>query len=66
VAQFACTALVWNGELKADGSSLWDLIGLMAMPDSEVVLEVDGPDALRAVESLVAVLGSPGGEDYTL
>ena len=64
--QFSCTVTVWNGEVRADGKSLWDLIGLMAMPDSEVVLEVDGPDASKAVDPLADVLASPGGEDYTI
>ncbi|MBP3953777.1 HPr family phosphocarrier protein [Gemmata sp. G18] len=64
--QYACTVTVWNGDARADGKSLWDLILLVAMQDAEIVLEVDGPDALRAVEPLVEVLASPGGEDYTI
>lgn len=64
--QFACTVTVWNGEARADGKSLWDLIMLVVMPNSEIVLEVAGPDAHKAVDPLAAVLASPGGEDYTI
>jgi phosphotransferase system HPr-like phosphotransfer protein len=41
------------------------LIGLVVMPDMEVVLEVDGPDAAMALEPLCEILAAPGGEDYT-
>jgi phosphotransferase system HPr (HPr) family protein len=64
--QYACTITVWNGEARADGKNLWDLIMLVALPGAEVVLEVDGPDAPHALEPLAEVLGSPGGEDYTI
>lgn len=64
--QFACAVTVWNGEARADGTSLTDLIMLVVMPDSEVVLEVDGPDAPRALDPLAEVLASPGGEDYSI
>src|SRR5439155_26411592 len=60
--QFACTVTVWNGEARADGKNLWDLIMLVVLPDVEVVLEVDGPDAPRALDPLAEVLASPGGE----
>jgi len=32
----------------------------------EVILEVVGPDAAEAIESLAAILGAAGGEDYTI
>ncbi len=64
--QYVCAVTVWNGDTRADGTSLTDLIMLIALPDSEVVLEVDGPDALKAVDPLASVLASPGGEDYTI
>lgn len=65
-SRFACTVTVWNGETRADGKNIWDLIMLVVLPDAEVVLEVDGPDAPAAVDPLTAVLASPGGEDYTI
>lgn len=64
--QYSCTVTVWNGEARADGKDLWELILLVALPDSEVILELEGPDAPHAVEPLAAILGSPGGEDYTI
>ena len=64
--QYACTVTVWNGEARADGKNIFDLILLVVLPDTEVVLEVDGPDAPKALDPLAEVLGSPGGEDYTI
>jgi len=64
--QYTCIVTVWNGDTKADGKSLTDLIMLIAMPDSDVILEVDGPDALEALETLAAILAAANGEDYTI
>jgi phosphotransferase system HPr (HPr) family protein len=64
--KFACSITVWNGESKADGRDIFGLVMLLVFPGSDVVLEVDGPDAQHAVETLAEVLGSPGGEDYTI
>ena len=44
---------------RVDGKSLWDLMLLAAMPNTEVTVEVDGPDAPAALEALVAVLRAP-------
>lgn len=64
--QFTCSVTVWNGEQKADGTNIIDLVLLVVLPDTEVILEVDGPDAPKAVEPLAGILASPGGEDYTI
>jgi phosphocarrier protein HPr len=64
--QYASTVTVYNGDRRADGKSIWDLIGLLVFPGMEVVLEVEGPDAAPAIEPLAAILGAPGGEDYTI
>lgn len=64
--QYASTVVVHNGDRHADGKSIWDLIGLLVFPGMEVVLEVEGTDAATAVEALAAILGAPGGEDYTI
>ncbi|MCE9560917.1 MAG: HPr family phosphocarrier protein [Planctomycetes bacterium] len=61
----ACEVWVWHGDVRADGKDLWALIGLVVMPDSEVILEVDGPDAAATIEPLCEILAAPGGEDYT-
>jgi phosphotransferase system HPr-like phosphotransfer protein len=57
---------VWNGEVRADGKSVFDLILLVVLPETEVVLEVEGPDATAAFDSLAKVLAAEGGEDYTI
>jgi phosphocarrier protein HPr len=62
--RYLASVTVWNGDLRADGKSVMDLIMLIAMPDSDVVLEVEGPDAALALEPLVAILSAPSGEDY--
>lgn len=64
--QFTCAVTVWNGEQKADGTNIIDLVLLVVLPDTEVILEVDGPDAPKALEPLAGILASPGGEDYTI
>jgi phosphotransferase system HPr-like phosphotransfer protein len=58
--------VVLNGDLKADGKDLWALIALCVFPDSDVILEVDGADAVAALDALAEVLGAPNGEDYTI
>lgn len=64
--RFAAAVTVRNGDLAVDGKSLWDLLMLLAFEGTDVVLEVDGPDAAAAVEPLAAILAAPGGEDYTI
>ena len=64
--QYACAVIVYNGDRRADGKNIWDLIGLLVFPGMEVILEVDGADAATALEPLAAILGAPGGEDYTI
>jgi phosphotransferase system HPr (HPr) family protein len=64
--QYACAVTVWNGDTRADGKSLLDLILLVALPGAELVLEVDGSDAPDALERLADILAAAGGEDYTI
>lgn len=63
---YDATITVRNGELRADGKSLWDLMMLLAFEGTDVVLEVDGPDAAAALEPLAGILAARGGEDYTI
>lgn len=58
--KYTCNVTVWNGSNKADGRSLVELILLVALPGSELTLEVEGNDASDALESLAAILASPG------
>ena len=64
--QYAAAVAVYHGDARADGKSVWDLMMLVVMPDTEVVVEVDGPDAAAAIGPLADILASPGGEDYTI
>lgn len=64
--RFACRVTIHNGDLAADGKNIWDLLGLVVLPDQEVILETEGPDAHHALEELATILGAPNGEDYTI
>ncbi len=63
--RYTCAVTVWNGDHKADGKDLWDLVALSVLPDADVILEVDGVDA-AALDQLADILGAPNGEDYTI
>ena len=63
---FACAVRVWNGDTGADGKSPTDLILLVALPGTELVLEVEGTDAGQALDPLTEILAAVGGEDYTI
>ena len=39
---------------------------LLAFEGTDVVLEVDGPEAAAALEPLAGILASRGGEDYAI
>ena len=58
--KFHANVTVWNGNNKADGRSLVELILLVALPGSELILEVDGADAGTALDELAVILASPG------
>ncbi len=64
--QYNCAVTVYNGDRRADGKNIWDLIGLLVFPGMEVILEVEGNDATTAIDPLAVILGAPGGEDYTI
>ena len=63
---FDARITVRNGELSADGKSLWDLMMLLAFEGTDVVLELDGPEAAAALEPLAGILAARGGEDYSI
>jgi hypothetical protein len=42
------------------------LILLVVFPDTDVVIEAAGPDAVVALDALAEILGAPSGEDYTI
>jgi phosphotransferase system HPr (HPr) family protein len=63
---FDAKVVVRNGELTADGKSLWDLMMLLAFEGTDVVLELEGPEAPAALEPLAGILAARGGEDYSI
>jgi phosphotransferase system HPr (HPr) family protein len=63
---FASAVRVVNGETTADGKSPTDLILLVALPGTELTLEVQGIDARDALEKLAEILAAVGGEDYAI
>ena len=55
-----CRVTLSNGERRADGRSAFDLLGLLAPPGTELLLEVEGEDADIALEPLCEILTSEG------
>ena len=53
----------YEGKL-ANANSIWDLMGLAAMPGSELLLEAEGPDAVQALEALATLVSTPPPPDY--
>ncbi|MBL8865520.1 MAG: HPr family phosphocarrier protein [Gemmataceae bacterium] len=62
-AGVTCDITVWLGEKRANGKSLWDLIGLCALRGTELTVEADGPDAETIIGQFVDILASPGDPD---
>lgn len=62
-ASVASDVIVWHGDKRANGKSLWDLIGLCALRGTELTVEADGPDAEAVIVRLVEILASPGDPD---
>ena len=62
-AGVGCDVTVWLGDKRANGKSLWDLIGLCALSGTELTVEADGPDAGATIERFVEILASPGDPD---
>lgn len=63
---YTARVAVYHGDARADGKSVWDLMMLVVLPETEVTVEVDGDDAATAIGPLADILASPGGEDYTI
>ncbi len=56
--QFNCQVRVHNGPQCADGHSPTDLLMLIALPGTELILEIEGEQAPDAWEPLAAILTS--------
>jgi phosphotransferase system HPr (HPr) family protein len=61
--QFQSEVVVIYDGKTANGKSIWDLMGLAAMPGAELTLEVAGPDAEKALDALAALVATVPGEN---
>jgi phosphotransferase system HPr (HPr) family protein len=61
--KFESTVTVHYDGRSGNGKSIWDLMGLMVMPGSEVTIEADGPDAPEAIDALSTFLATPPPEE---
>ncbi|HEY2785726.1 MAG TPA: HPr family phosphocarrier protein [Fimbriiglobus sp.] len=59
-SRFSSSITVSNGTNRANGKSAMELILLVALPGTELTVEVEGEDAAAALDPLVAVLADPG------
>ncbi len=64
--RFSSAIVVRNGERRADGKNILDLLMLIAMEGDSVNLEVSGSDADAAIGPLTEILAAESGEDYTI
>lgn len=63
--QFQSTVTVCKGDQRINGKSPLELMFLGAEQGTELVLEVFGADAPRAIESLAELLASPSLDDVS-
>src|SRR5438270_13040092 len=54
--QFASTVSLSRGDQRVNGKSQWELMLLAAEPGTELLLEVNGPDAAAALDGLAEIL----------
>jgi phosphotransferase system HPr (HPr) family protein len=56
---FLSTVTLEKDQLRINGKSLMELFLLVALPGTELTIEVSGPDAPVALETLAALLMAP-------
>ncbi len=59
VGDFAGKVTIHSGEKSADASSMFDLLLLTALPDSDLVIEATGDGAETIVEKLEDLFSTP-------
>jgi phosphotransferase system HPr (HPr) family protein len=64
--RFPCRIQISSQRHRADAKNVWDLIGLIAMPDSELLLEAAGPQSQEALDCVEKVIAQPFGDEVTL
>ncbi len=54
--RFPCSVTVTRAGMDpVDGTSIWGLMGLVAIPGTELVIEATGPRAAEALQALLVV-----------
>jgi phosphotransferase system HPr (HPr) family protein len=53
-----CVVMVANGPVRVNGLLLIELMGLNAPTGTELLLEVEGPQAEKAIDELAAILAA--------
>ena len=59
---FACEVKLARGERKINAKSIMGVMMLAAGMGAEVVVETDGPDEVKAMEALLALINDKFGE----
>lgn len=60
--KYQCEVHVLKGDRRVDGRSVLELMTLGAVPGTELIIEVSGPDANEALPALVKVVNSEPGK----
>ncbi len=61
--RFQCDMLVRKGNLEVNGKSIMGVLQLAAARGQTIEVEVDGPDALEALDELEELIGNLFGEE---
>lgn len=62
VAEFKSKVTIYRGDVSASGSSIMDLLQLVAHKGSEVTIEANGEDAEQVVQAIHDLIGDGFGE----
>jgi phosphocarrier protein HPr len=54
--QYQCEVSVSKDAQRANGKSVLNLLELVALPGTQLILEVTGPDAVQAIDPLAEAL----------
>jgi len=55
-SSFPCDVRFSHGGRSVDGKQAWEMMTMLALPESEVTIKTEGPNAPEALEALVNLL----------
>ena len=58
-SRFQSQVKVFRDGRSVDGKSPFDMMQMLSLPDTELTLEVDGPDARGCLDALLALFSAP-------